>query len=823
MTPREQAPRRSRWPSVAGAALLVVLGCGNGPTPGASDGAAPDRSAPDATDARALDGDVQADLAEVVDRADSLGADAWPGGDLPDLTLLDVAVTCPAGQSQCGRSTCADLQRDRENCGACRFVCPAGESCAAGACALPCPGAMVPCAGPSMSRCAALDRDPAHCGACGNGCAAGEACVVGACRLACADGLRACDGRCVNPRADAAHCGACGAACAEGRVCRDGRCAVACEAGQTACGDRCAALASDEAHCGACGVACAAERTCAGGRCACPEGQTDCAGTCADTAADEGHCGACGARCAAGQGCASGRCSAVPPAEDTRAGAREVNLSSRAVTLRVDTSAANPDTRGPCGCSNGRDVFFLLRLTRPELLYADTLGTRWNTSLFLQDATGANVTDARVAGGQACGDDGFPGCTDFGAQSAVFALLPAGTWYLVLSGCGSGPATIHVQHLAAPSGSVGRLDLSGAPRTFSLTGTTRGAGVLRQSCGRGSGPEDAWWSVTCPTAPGVTLTAQSCGLATWDTVLEHRSVGRSPVAACNDDACGVQSSVTSRVAPGAGLHVLYIDGATGESAGPYTLRVHLGACAPPQTACDGACVDLQTSVAHCGACGQACAVGRTCVAGACACPAGTTSCSGACVNLDADGAHCGACGSRCADGMSCAAGRCACPPGLSACASACRDLRGDGANCGACGNRCPAGSLCVAGRCLAATYEVPARSSGECRTRGPTCRWVDDPAVMPDIDGCDILPEAYVRYWHECCNQHDRDWESCTLTQSETDRRFLSCMNAACDRMGVIAEGPCRAAARVVYEAVATQGARWAVFQDRACRCLCDR
>jgi len=50
------------------------------------------------------------------------------------------------------------------------------------------------------------------------------------------------------------------------------------------------------------------------------------------------------------------------------------------------------------------------------------------------------------------------------------------------------------------------------------------------------------------------------------------------------------------------------------------LTCDAGDCVCPgagQTECDGACVDVQTDAAHCGACGEACSEGQTCVAGAC--------------------------------------------------------------------------------------------------------------------------------------------------------------------------------------------------------------
>jgi hypothetical protein len=93
-------------------------------------------------------------------------------------------------------------------------------------------------------------------------------------------------------------------------------------------------------------------------------------------------------------------------------------------------------------------VFFVFTLTAPEMIYADTVGTGFDTSLFLQDAMGRNITDPGTVGGAACNDDNGVGCGT-GLQSIIVARLPAGTYYLVLSGCGAGAGTIHFQHLPA--------------------------------------------------------------------------------------------------------------------------------------------------------------------------------------------------------------------------------------------------------------------------------------------------------------------------------------------------------------------------------------
>ncbi|MBP6831165.1 MAG: hypothetical protein KA978_10300 [Deltaproteobacteria bacterium] len=138
-------------------------------------------------------------------------------------------------------------------------------------------------------------------------------------------------------------------------------------------------------------------------------------------------------------------------------------------------------------------------------------------------------------------------------------------------------------------------------------------------------------------------------------------------------------------------------------------------------ATDGCEVNTAADGSHCGACGVACADGRTCVAGACSatvCAVGRGNCDGAEANgcevaLAADTDHCGACNVRCAfphGAATCAAGACA----LAACATGFADCDGDASNgceantadevahCGACGVTCSfpgASAVCAAGSC----------------------------------------------------------------------------------------------------------------------------
>jgi endo-1,3(4)-beta-glucanase len=90
--------------------------------------------------------------------------------------------------------------------------------------------------------------------------------------------------------------------------------------------------------------------------------------------------------------------------------------------------------------------------------------------------------------------------------------------------------------------------------------------------------------------------------------------------------------------------------------------------------CGGACVDPRLDAGHCGACGNACPAGLSCLSGACAlaCPAGQVACGGACVDPLTDATFCGASGdctgalggTTCGTGQACVGGTCtpACTP-----------------------------------------------------------------------------------------------------------------------------------------------------------------
>ncbi len=137
---------------------------------------------------------------------------------------------------------------------------------------------------------------------------------------------------------------------------------------------------------------------------------------------------------------------------------------------------------------------------------------------------------------------------------------------------------------------------------------------------------------------------------------------------------------------------------------------------------DGCETNVLTDAKNCGACGNVCASGKSCIDGKCGCPAGLEECFGRCVDTKNDDNHCGGCGNACDpdDGAckqrppnaryGCRNGQCKALKcndrgadcngdlGAGSCAGdGCEvaDILTDRNNCGACGVVCKAGEECV--------------------------------------------------------------------------------------------------------------------------------
>ncbi len=155
----------------------------------------------------------------------------------------------------------------------------------------------------------------------------------------------------------------------------------------------------------------------------------------------------------------------------------------------------------------------------------------------------------------------------------------------------------------------------------------------------------------------------------------------------------------------------------------------------PCTQCEGVCVDTQNDRRHCGACGNACAAGSVCTAGACvvSCPTGQSACSSVCFDLKNDPGHCGSCTRTCGTDEFCSQGNCraivadagatSCPSGTTACdGGACFDQQNDPRNCGACGRSCNSTEYCSAGNCV--QFPVMGLDAGSCLSSPNPCEVV---------------------------------------------------------------------------------------------------
>ncbi|KYF89992.1 hypothetical protein BE17_28530 [Sorangium cellulosum] len=194
-------------------------------------------------------------------------------------------------------------------------------------------------------------------------------------------------------------------------------------------------------------------------------------------------------------------------------------------------------------------------------------------------------------------------------------------------------------------------------------------------------------------------------------------------------------------------------------------------CDVPYFDCDGVCVALGSDRDNCGACGDECPAGASCVNGACedrsqgsggAGGAGGTDdaavggsdgvpedcggertmkrCDGVCVDTRTDPDHCGRCDKQCDPGRACAGSLCqrTCLEGLTDCAGSCVDLSVDPLHCGGCDLACDPGRPCEEGSCGCSVEPsedigavVPQRVTGTTRdaadTRALSCSGSDAP------------------------------------------------------------------------------------------------
>jgi hypothetical protein len=195
---------------------------------------------------------------------------------------------------------------------------------------------------------------------------------------------------------------------------------------------------------------------------------------------------------------------------------------------------------------------------------------------FTAPASGAYVFDTLTSSFDTVLSLIDPGCFELGCNddtmnvtSQLTASLSAGqTVFIVVDGFGGseGSYALHV----TPPGSQGCPDGDlGSTVPQSVSGSTVGAGDdVAPSCAPPGGPDRAF-TFTPPVTGVYTITTIG---STFDTVLHvHAGACGGPTIACNDDASGVQSSLTVML-PGGQPVVIAVDG-FGASAGNFVLNI----------------------------------------------------------------------------------------------------------------------------------------------------------------------------------------------------------------------------------------------------------
>jgi hypothetical protein len=243
---------------------------------------------------------------------------------------------------------------------------------------------------------------------------------------------------------------------------------------------------------------------------------------------------------------------------DTCQSAQVIPLDKAHLDLDTTTSGAGHDLDLPCA-TGGADVFFSFTLSERELVYADTFGAGFDTILAFREGCEAGAAPAGPE----------PSCQDDACgtkESQVVALLSPGKHYLIVSAAAgqAGELTVHFEHAPVGSGAVAALGLGSSV----TSGMTSGAGQL--SLCEAGGPENSYWWTSCQGFAGGPFMASTCSNTIYDTMLSLQ-IPRTAALVCNDDACKLQAAITTNLPPGAGLHVLSVDGFTPRHQGAYTL------------------------------------------------------------------------------------------------------------------------------------------------------------------------------------------------------------------------------------------------------------
>ncbi|MBI3844559.1 MAG: hypothetical protein HY292_07940 [Planctomycetes bacterium] len=238
-------------------------------------------------------------------------------------------------------------------------------------------------------------------------------------------------------------------------------------------------------------------------------------------------------------------------------------------TFMGTTVGATNDGAASCGGSaTSPDVWYSYTPIQSCTLNLDTCGSAFDTVLSAHTACPA-TTGNQIA----CNDDSC------GLQSRIQFAATAGTAYLIrVAGFSGATGTFTLNVSCAGNPNPGSDSCANAvPVTIgSVSGTTAGStNDGSASCGSSATSPDVWYSFAA--TEHCRMRANVCG-ASFDTVLSIHSGCPGTTAnqiSCNDDSCGLSSSVAAEVQAG-NTYLIRVAGFNGAT-GAFTLNV---SCTP---------------------------------------------------------------------------------------------------------------------------------------------------------------------------------------------------------------------------------------------------
>ena len=407
----------------------------------------------------------------------------------------------------------------------------------------------------------------------------------------------------------------------------------------------------------------------------CPAGALRCGGACVVPGGDPANCGTCGNVCGAGRFCAAGVCQAdrclgvaCAPSDpchavgscDRATGA----CRAEALTVTVSASGASP-LLGPRECTPAGGV--------APTCSRQAFDPRGDFAAQANNGGVAAVTSGEVSAG--ANPDHRSNNVNDGRYGNGSSWIPASAngWIKLDLG-----RVLAIDRVAFGRDRLGGFADRPAGRYSISVGTTEAAYANGDEANDGAEYRRVFDSSMVARLgesipAGQTVTAQFSPVTGRFVKIAFTADG---VGIDEVEVYGCDPSTTTCAALPAGDGAACGDALTATTNDRCAGGACVGtACGASLADCDGraanACeVDTRTTLAHCGACGNACPaaahVASTRGAGTCgfgACSAGFGNCDGSATNgcevdLTADAAHCGACATACAAGQVCQAGAC---------------------------------------------------------------------------------------------------------------------------------------------------------------------